>query len=125
MLLYTDLSSNLRTRYVSSTFSDSSRKFSISSLNSSISRCAMSHFCSAVRRSALSMLLLRDFERLRPTLVLVVTSCCDCDGVGAVVLGSTPSWSLGSTRRKYFSNICVSAAMTSLVLLQNSKMYAV
>ena len=109
----------IHTLKVSSTFSDSSRNLSISSLNSSISRCAMSHFCSAVSFNILSIVPLRDFDRLRPTLAPPpAMSYVEWDGV-LVMAGSmcVPAPSLGSTRFMYFSNIWVSAPNTSLARL--------
>ena len=106
------------TLYVSTTFSDSSLNLSISSLNSSISLDAISHFCSAVSLNVLSMVLLRDLDRFLPILPPPAKSWVLWDGVVCtVVICWTPPPSFGSTRLRNFSNIWVSAPRTSLARL--------
>lgn len=104
-------------------FSDSSLSFSISSRNSSISLCAMSHFCSDDKRNVLSILLLRDFDLLRFIRPPPERSWELCDGVADMEdIGCRLLPSFGSTRLKYFSNMCVSADKTSFARLKiNSK----
>ena len=106
------------TLYVSSTFSDSSFSFSISSLSSSISRWAMSHFCSADSFSDLSILLLRDLERFR-WVMRAWSSRPDCplEVLCDMTLWEIPA-SFGSTRCRYFSNMRVSASRTWLARLK-------
>ncbi len=103
-------------------FSDSSRNFSTSSRYSSISRWAMSHFCSAVSRRARSSVLLRDLDLLRPSLAppppTPPKSWVDPEGVVAGRPSTWPPASFGSTLFRYFSNIWVSASLTSMARLK-------
>ena len=107
-------------------FSDSSRRFSISARNSSVSLWAISHFCSAVSFNVLSILLLRDFERFLPILPIPVRSWELWEGVVAAVPVEEPCWwvvapSLCSTLLKYYASICVSAFCTSLFRLKEQR----
>ena len=107
----------------STCFSESSFAIRISSVYSSSSRCAISHFCSAVRRSDRSRLLARDLDRLRPPIRDPAIS-----GYDDALANDVEAWrlfepcdvsSLGSIRLQNFSNICVSVASTSFARLLN------
>lgn len=93
------------TLYVSRTFSQFSFNCSISSFRSSISFCAMSHFCSVVSLREVLMLLVLDLDRFLPT--PLPTSCCDPDWATPLDIPALgrPKVSFGSFLLRYFSNI--------------------
>lgn len=109
---------HIYTLYVSRTFSQFSFNCSISSFRSSISFCAMSHFCSVVSRREVLMLLVLDLDRFLPT--PRPTSCCDPDWATPLDIPALgrPKVSFGSFLLRYFSNIWVSVCKTSFSFLK-------